>query len=170
VWVTILSDHLPVIALVSRYLTNKLMGRELIPKRLAPFYTTGIPAASTSGISLRFQRLFPTSGQIVHVLLTLSRLPLRGVPLACLIHAASVHSEPGSNSPSLSPIAGGTFIGSSQAPWRLLQALFPSHSSLSPKLLSKPAFPLSRCSRLVCHISGGSIEYLQSSKRLGLEG
>ena len=136
VWVTILSDHLPVIALVSRYLTNKLMGRELIPKRLAPFYSTGIPAPSTSGISLRFQRLFPTSGQIVHVLLTLSRLPLRGVPLACLIHAASVHSEPGSNSPSLSPIAGGTFIGSSQTPKRLLQALFPSHSSLSPKLLS----------------------------------
>ncbi len=33
VWVTILSDHLPVIALVSRYLTNKLIGRELILKR-----------------------------------------------------------------------------------------------------------------------------------------
>ena len=33
VWVTILSDHLPVIALVSRYLTNKLMGREPIPER-----------------------------------------------------------------------------------------------------------------------------------------
>ena len=33
VWVTILSDHLPVIALVGRYPTNKLMGRELIPKQ-----------------------------------------------------------------------------------------------------------------------------------------
>ena len=33
VWVTILSDHLPVIALVSRYLTNKLIGREHILKR-----------------------------------------------------------------------------------------------------------------------------------------
>ena len=31
VWVTILSDHLPVTALVSRYLTNKLMGREPLP-------------------------------------------------------------------------------------------------------------------------------------------
>ncbi len=33
VWLTILSDQLPVLALVSRYLTNKLMGRGLIPKR-----------------------------------------------------------------------------------------------------------------------------------------
>src|SRR5210317_1953027 len=33
VWVTILSDHLPVVALVGRYPANKLMGRELIPKR-----------------------------------------------------------------------------------------------------------------------------------------
>ena len=33
VWLTILSDQLPVIALVSHYLTNKLIGREPIPKR-----------------------------------------------------------------------------------------------------------------------------------------
>ncbi len=32
VWVTILSDHLPVAALVGRYPANKLMGREPIPK------------------------------------------------------------------------------------------------------------------------------------------
>ncbi len=30
VWLIILSDQLPVLALVSHYLTNKLMGRELI--------------------------------------------------------------------------------------------------------------------------------------------
>ncbi len=30
VWLIILSDQLPVLALVSRYLTNKLMGREPI--------------------------------------------------------------------------------------------------------------------------------------------
>ncbi len=30
VWLIILSDQLPVLALVSRYLTNKLMGRRLI--------------------------------------------------------------------------------------------------------------------------------------------
>ena len=34
VWLIVLSDQLPVVALVSRYLTNKLMGRDLIPKRL----------------------------------------------------------------------------------------------------------------------------------------
>ena len=36
VWLDILSDQLPVVALVSRYLTNKLIGREAIPKR-TPF-------------------------------------------------------------------------------------------------------------------------------------
>ena len=33
VWLIILSDQLPVVALVSRYLTNKLIGREIIPHR-----------------------------------------------------------------------------------------------------------------------------------------
>ena len=33
VWLLILSDQLPVLALVSRYLTNKLMGRRLILER-----------------------------------------------------------------------------------------------------------------------------------------
>ena len=33
VWLVVLSDQLPVIALVSRYLTNKLIGRGLIKKR-----------------------------------------------------------------------------------------------------------------------------------------
>ena len=33
VWVTILSDHLPVEALVGRYPANKLMGREAFPRR-----------------------------------------------------------------------------------------------------------------------------------------
>ncbi len=32
VWLIILSDQLPVLALVSRYLTNKLIGRDPIPK------------------------------------------------------------------------------------------------------------------------------------------
>ncbi len=35
VWLTVLSDQLPVVALVSRYLTNKLIGRGLIMKRQA---------------------------------------------------------------------------------------------------------------------------------------
>ena len=33
VWLIVLSDQLPIVALVSRYLTNKLMGRGPIPMR-----------------------------------------------------------------------------------------------------------------------------------------
>ena len=33
VWLIVLSDQLPVVALVSRHLTNKLIGREALPKR-----------------------------------------------------------------------------------------------------------------------------------------
>ena len=58
------------------------------------------------GISTPFGGLFPTAGQIIHVLLT--RAPLYSDPegpflvrLACVRHAASVCSEPGSNSPVL---------------------------------------------------------------------
>ena len=32
-WLIVLSDQLPITALVSRYLTNKLMGRRPIPER-----------------------------------------------------------------------------------------------------------------------------------------
>ena len=32
VWLTILSDQLPIVALVSRYLTNKLIGRDPLPE------------------------------------------------------------------------------------------------------------------------------------------
>src|SRR5712691_12540800 len=55
------------------------------------------------GISTGFPVLFPTPGQITHVLLT--RAPLYSgdcspflARLACVRHAASVDSEPGSNS------------------------------------------------------------------------
>jgi hypothetical protein len=41
VWLIVLSDQLPIVALVSRYLTNKLMGRGPIPMRRPklPFLT-----------------------------------------------------------------------------------------------------------------------------------
>ena len=56
---------------------------------------------SASRIRRRFQRLSRIRGQVLHALRTLSPLDalLHPVRLACLIHAASVHSEPGSNSP-----------------------------------------------------------------------
>ena len=56
------------------------------------------------GISSSFPEVFPTSGQVTHVLLTRPPLDSGSCPpglarLACVKHAASVHSEPGSNSP-----------------------------------------------------------------------
>jgi hypothetical protein len=55
------------------------------------------------GISPGFPELSPTGRQVGHVLLTRSPLYSRGCPrflvrLACVRHAASVDSEPGSNS------------------------------------------------------------------------
>ncbi len=56
------------------------------------------------GISPPFGELSPAWGQVAHVLLTLAPLysPPEGsflVRLACVRRAASVRSEPGSNSP-----------------------------------------------------------------------
>ena len=54
------------------------------------------------GISSRFQLLSPAQGQVAHALLTRPPLsnPRRNcsVRLECVMHAASVHPEPGSNS------------------------------------------------------------------------
>ena len=52
-------------------------------------------------ISARFQSLSQSQRYIIYVLLTRSPLTvlLQSVRLACIRHAASVHPEPGSNSP-----------------------------------------------------------------------
>ena len=103
-WPVALSGRLPVIALVSHYLTNKLIGRESIPDRKT-FHTLPMRRRVVSGIRRRFQRLFQSQGQVTHVLLTRSPLftpkqaPRVTVRLACVKHAASVRPEPGSNSP-----------------------------------------------------------------------
>ncbi len=79
------------------------MGREPIPDRTQSLVSAPCGAATTSGINSSFPELFRSRGQVAHVLLTLAPLSIRRsglhVRLACLIHAASVHSEPGSNSP-----------------------------------------------------------------------
>ena len=51
------------------------------------------------GISQSFDGLSPTRGQITHIFLTRAPLVLLLVRLACIRHAASVCSEPESNSP-----------------------------------------------------------------------
>ena len=65
-----------------------------------------MPPVHLSGFSYRFQQLSRAHGQVTYVLLTRSPLSLFGsklpkdfVRLACIRHAASVHPEPGSNSP-----------------------------------------------------------------------
>jgi hypothetical protein len=76
VWLVVLSDQLPVVALVSHYLTNKLIGRGPILKRLAALITKKCLPVITSGINLPFGRLSQTSGQVAHVLRTRSPLNL----------------------------------------------------------------------------------------------
>ena len=56
VWPVTLSGRLPVEALVSHYLTNKLIGRESIPNRRS-FQTSYMRRKFISGISTCFQEL-----------------------------------------------------------------------------------------------------------------
>src|SRR5213594_2734396 len=75
VWLVVLSDQLAVVALVGRYPANKLIARELLPKRKT-FLIRPCDPVGTSGNSTGFPVLFRTSGQIAHVLLTRSPLGL----------------------------------------------------------------------------------------------
>ena len=103
VWLIVLSDQLPVVALVGRYPANELMGRSSLPQpRKFPHRLLG--PVRPCGISSPFGLLSPAEGQVSYVLRT--RAPLYSgtevpflVRLACVKYAASVRSEPGSNSP-----------------------------------------------------------------------
>ena len=83
--------------------------RGLLLRRLTPFSPKTEVLGILCGISSPFGELFPIRGQIIHVLRT--RAPC-AIPycygtrtrLACVKHAASVRSEPGSNS-RLKPVA-----------------------------------------------------------------
>ena len=104
-WPSALSGRLCIIALVSRCLTNKLMHRRSIHRQsLSAFFNSkAMPPYCLWGLMLRFQSVSPCHGQVPCVLLTRSPLNetrrLHSVRLACIRHAASVHPEPGSNSP-----------------------------------------------------------------------
>ena len=73
-WLIILSDQLPVVALVSRYLTNKLIGREILHRCIAAFPAGACAPADVRGITRPLGRLSPADGQISHVLRTRSPL------------------------------------------------------------------------------------------------
>ena len=76
-WLIVLSDQLPVLGLVSRYLTNYLMGRGLIKQRNPCellFFPQFANQGNVSGISPPFGRLSRSVREITHVILT--RAPL----------------------------------------------------------------------------------------------
>ena len=103
VWLIVLSDQLPITALVGHYPTNQLIGRSPLHLRACALSSPSSPMVNVCGISPGFPGLSPTGGQVSHVFLT---RPPRSTPagapvrLACIRHAASVYPEPGSNSPS----------------------------------------------------------------------
>ncbi len=73
VWGTTLSGPLPVVGLVSRYLTNYLMGRSSLPQpRKFPRKFLVLP--SVCGISSAFALLSPAEGQVSYMLRTRSPL------------------------------------------------------------------------------------------------
>ena len=59
-WLIILSDQLRIVALVGRYLTNYLMGRESLLKRIPPLTPPPCGGVVLCGISTRFQVLSPS--------------------------------------------------------------------------------------------------------------
>ena len=73
-WPFNLSVRLPIVGMVGRYLTIYLIGREAIPKRIAPFPSVPCGTVGLCGISSRFQLLSPSVRQVLHVLLTRSPL------------------------------------------------------------------------------------------------
>ena len=95
VWLIILSDQLPIVALVGLYPTNKLIGRRLLHRRLAPLALR--LHAVLAGVSPGYPTPMDRSLRVTHPSATDQSCP-QSVRLACVKHAASVRSEPGSNS------------------------------------------------------------------------
>ncbi len=103
VWLIILSDQLPIVGLVSRYLTNYLIGRTLILYRLS-FNIKKMPSLYIMGNYSSFPKGMPQYKvdcvRVTHPYATRQRYcyPVT-VRLACIRPPASVHPEPRSNSP-----------------------------------------------------------------------
>ena len=100
-WGITLSGPLPVFALVGRYLYQLADGPQAPPKVDRSFPYSLLISISLCGFVTPFEVVFPSLGQVTYVLLTRSPLICiaTSVRLACIRHAASVHPEPGSNSP-----------------------------------------------------------------------
>ncbi len=70
-WLVVLSDQLPINALVGHYPTNKLIGRSpLLLRRQNRLWCKAHRPCTTSSISHPFEWLSSSRGQVSHVLLT----------------------------------------------------------------------------------------------------
>ncbi len=100
-WPYTLSGRLTIIALVGLYPTNKLIVRKLILQRQQRGHLS--PRRDVCSISPDFSGVFFTEGQILTCYSPVRRFTCSRrsflARLACVRHAASVCSEPGSNSP-----------------------------------------------------------------------
>ena len=104
-WPFNLSVRLLIVALVCLYHTNQLIRRKPIYQQIALFPFSSCDVHGICGFSSDFSLLFPSNRQVAYVLLTSPPLTasnlkesIKSVRLACLMCAASVYPEPGSNS------------------------------------------------------------------------
>ena len=101
VWLVVLSDQLRIVALVSLYLTNKLIRyRPLLSREVlrSPAFTLRSYAVLAQ-LSLCYPPRQGTFRYITHPFAARRQgCPRAAARLACVKHSASVQSEPGSNS------------------------------------------------------------------------
>jgi hypothetical protein len=93
VWLIVLSDQLPIAGLVGHYPTNYLIGRRLLPRRL-----TALSLSSHAVLAPVSQGCPPPQDTFLRDTHPSAAAGCPAARLACVKHAASVRSEPGSNS------------------------------------------------------------------------
>ena len=98
VWLVILSDQLRIVGLVSHYPTNYLIRRGPLPKRINTLIRR--PYAALATLSGSYSSLWGTFPRVTQPSAARRQSEDRAAArLACVRHAASIHPEPGSNSP-----------------------------------------------------------------------
>ena len=96
VWLIILSDQLRIVGLVRRYHTNYLIRRGPLSRRkLSPAKSLWGTYPVLASVSRRYSEPKGRFPRVTHPCATKAEAFVR---LACVRHAASVRSEPGSNS------------------------------------------------------------------------
>ena len=121
VWLIILSDQLPIAGLAGRYPANNLIGHGPLRRREAGEPVPRFAPWRSCGINPGFPGLFRTFGHVPMRYSPVRRSPPGPKPraaarLACIRRAASVQSEPGSNSSVFSLKFGVPALGMVAAP------------------------------------------------------